>query len=115
MELYRWRWEAEKVFDQLKNKLGQKKARATSFLSKQTQALMATITHNLLILYEQALERGHRVTNTAEDDRRERRIETALWKGATSRPSGASLVLEARRATQRSVKFIGWLRDALRR
>lgn len=115
VELYRRRWEAEKVFDQLKNKLGQKKAWATSLISKQTQALLATITHNLLILYEQALQRRHGVTNTAEDDRREQRIETALWKSSASRLSVASLVLEARMATQRSVKFIRWLRDALRR
>ena len=115
VELYRRRWEAEKVFDQLKNKLGQKKAWATSLVAKQTQALLATITHNLLILYEQALERRHQVTNTAEDDRREQRIESALWKGSANRLAVASLVLEARRATQRSVKFIRWLRDALRR
>jgi len=115
VELYRRRWEAEKVFDQLKNKLGQKKAWATSLVAKQTQALLATMTHNLLILYEQALERRHQVTNTAEDDRRERRIESALWQGSVSRLAVASLVLEARRATQRSVKFIRWLRDALRR
>lgn len=115
VELYRRRWEAEKVFDQLKNKLGQKKAWATSLLSKQTQALMATITHNLLILYEQGLERRHGVTNTAEDERRERRLEAALWDCSASRLSVAALVFEARRATQRSVKFIRWLRDALRR
>ena len=115
VELYRRRWEAEKVFDQLKNKLGQKKAWATSLLAKQTQALMATITHHLLILYEQALERRHGVRNTAEDDRQERRIEAALWDCSASRLTVAALVLEARRATQRSVKFIRWLRHALRR
>jgi hypothetical protein len=115
VELYRRRWEAEKVFDQLKNKLGQKKAWATSLISKQTQALMATITHNLLILYEQGLERRHGVTNTAEDARRERRLEAALWNCSASRLVVASLVCEARRATQCSVKFIRWLRDALRR
>jgi len=115
VELYRRRWEAEKVFDQLKNKLGQKKAWATSLLAKQIQALMATITHNLLLVYEQALERRHGVTNTAEDDRREQRIEATIWNRPASRLSVAALVLEARRATERSVKFIRWLRDALRR
>jgi hypothetical protein len=114
VELYRRRWEAEKVFDQVKNKLGQKKAWGTSLVAKQTQALMIAITHNLLILYEQELEQRHQITNTAEDQRRERRLEEALGHRCGSRLSVASLVLEARRATQRSVKFIRWLRQALR-
>lgn len=113
-ELYRRRWEAEKVFDQLKNKLGQKKAWGTSLVAKQAQALMIAITHNLLIRYEQELEKRHQTRNTAEDDRRDRRIEAALRHCSGSRLNVPSLVLEARRATQRSVKFIRWLRQALR-
>lgn len=114
VELYRRRWEAEKVFDELKNKVGQKKAWATSLVAKQIQALMIAITHNLLILYEQELEQRHQITNTAEDQRRERRLEEVLGHRCGTRLSVASLVLEARRATQRSVKFIRWLRQALR-
>ena len=113
-ELYRRRWEAEKVFDQVKNKLGERKAWGTRLVAKQTQALMIAITHNLLILYEQELEQRHQITNTAEDQRRERRLEEALGHRCGSRLTVASLVLEARRATQRSVKFIRWLRQALR-
>lgn len=113
-ELYRRRWEAEKVFDEIKNKLGQKKAWGSSLEAKETQALLIAMTHNLLLCYEQDLERRHQVANTAEDQRRRRRIERAKRSGAKMGWPLPSLVVQARRATQRSVKFIRWLRHALR-
>jgi hypothetical protein len=113
-ELYRRRWEAEKVFDELKNKLGQKKAWGTTLVAKETQALMIAITHNLLLCYEHDLEQRHDVRNTAEDQRRNQRIDVAERTCAERRWPISSLVLQARRATQRSVKFIRWLRHAIR-
>lgn len=113
-ELYRRRWEAEKVFDEVKNKLGQKKAWGTSPVAKETQAQMIAITHNLLLAYEQDLEERHDAGNTAEDQRRRERIESVRAAGAGTGLPIASLLLQLRRATQRSVKFIRWLRHALR-
>ena len=113
-ELYRRRWEAEKVFDEIKNKLGQKKAWATTLQAKETQAQMIAITHNLLLCYEQDLEQRHDVNNTAEDRRRSQRTESARQACAAIQLPISSLVLRARRATQRSVKFIRWLRQAIR-
>ena len=114
VELYRRRWEAEKVFDEIKNKLGEKKAWATSLAAKKTQAQLIAITHNLLLIYEQSLELGHGVTNQAEDKRRTRRTETAGHACAKAGHPLSTLVLRVRRATQRSVKFIRWLRHAIR-
>jgi len=113
-ELYRRRWEAEKVFDEIKNKLGQKKAWGTSLVAKETQAQMIAITHNLLLGYEQDLEQQHDVNNTAEDQRRRQRIESAERTCASMGWPISSLVVQPRRATQRSVKFIRWLRQAIR-
>jgi len=113
-ELYRRRWEAEKVFDELKNKLGQKKAWGSTLVAKETQALMIAMTHNLLLCYEHDLEQRHDVTNTAEDQRRNQRIESAERTCAKIRWPISSLVLQTRRATQRSIKFIRWLRHAIR-
>jgi hypothetical protein len=113
-ELYRRRWEAEKVFDEVKNKLGQKKAWGTTLVAKESQALLIAITHNLLLCYEQHLEDRHDVQNTAEDQRRRTRIQSAEGACAKLGWPVSSLVLAARRATQRSVKFIRWLRHALR-
>ena len=66
VELYRRRWEAEKVFDEIKNKLGEKKAWATSLTAKESQALRIAITHNLPVRYEAQLERQQGVINAAE-------------------------------------------------
>lgn len=114
VELYRRRWEAEKVFDQIKNKLGEQKAWATSLVAKEAQALFITLTHNLLLLYEQELERRHGVSNQAEDRRRRQRAEQSEQAGAKNQTPLSTLVLQVRRATQRSVKFIRWLRQSLR-
>jgi hypothetical protein len=114
VELYRRRWEAEKVFDQIKNKLGEQKAWATSLAAKTAQAQLIALTHNLLLLYECQLEADHGVTNAAEDKRRAKRTALAGSQCATAGQPLSTLVLAARRATQRSVKFIRWLRHALR-
>jgi hypothetical protein len=113
-ELYRRRWDVEKVFDELKNKLGEKKAWATSSEAKQTQAHFLTITHNLLLLYEQALAVRHAVQNHAEDQRRSERLKEHQHIARTNGQLLSTLVARALSATQRSVKFIRWLREALR-
>ena len=66
-ELYRRRWDVEKVFDEIKNKLGEKKAWGTSLAAKAAQGQLVALTHNLLLLYEARLEREHGVSNAAED------------------------------------------------
>jgi len=114
VELYRRRWEAEKVFDQIKNKLQEKKAWASSLEAKEAQAHCVAITHNLLILYERRLETRHAVTNQAEDRRRAQRTEVAQQKCAEARQPLSELVVQAQRATQRSVKFVRWLRQSIR-
>ena len=114
VELYRRRWEAEKVFDEIKNKLGEKKAWATSLTAKEAQAQLIASTHNLLLLYEQKLAAQHGVVNQAEDQRRAQRSEKAAQKCAQAGQPLSALVLGARKATQRSLKFVRWLRQSLR-
>lgn len=72
------------------------------------------LTHNLLLRYEQMLERQHGVKNEAEDQRREKRAALAIVTAASKGLALSSLVVQARRTTQRSVKFIRWLRRSLR-
>jgi hypothetical protein len=113
-ELYRRRWDVEKVFDQIKNKLGEKKAWGTSLVAKATQGQRVALTHNLLLIYEARLERDHGVSNAAEDQRRQERQRE--MKQAARRAGGQLTPLRTglRRATQRSVKHLRWLRQALR-
>ncbi len=113
-ELYRRRWEVEKVFDQIKNKLGEQKAWATSLEAKSAQAQFIALTHNLLLLYEQTLEARHGISNQAEDLRRQQRTQAAERACKKEGTPLSSLVVGAQRATQRSVKFLRWLRQSLR-
>lgn len=113
-ELYRRRWDVEKVFDEIKNKLGEKKAWGTSLVAKATQGQLVALTHNLLLIYEARLEREHGMRNAAEDQRRqERQREMKQAARQTGNPL-TTLRTGLRRATQRSVKFLRWLRHALR-
>lgn len=114
VELYRRRWEVEKVFDQLKNKVTERKAWATSLVAKEAQGHLTALTQNLLLIYEQRIEDKHGVSNGAEDRRRQKRVEALAWTASEAGREVSSLLLGVRRATQRSVKFIRWLRFALR-
>ena|GEM_PF-195501 len=53
--LYRMRWDIEKVFDELKNKLQQTKAWASSATAKQIQAQFICLIHNLMRLMQREL------------------------------------------------------------
>lgn len=113
-ELYRRRWDIEKVFDEVKNKLGERKAWGTSLVAKATQGQLVALTHNLLLLYEARLEAEHGVSNTAEDHRRQQRRQAAERLARQAGRPISSLRAGVQRATQRSVKFLRWLRQALR-
>ena len=101
-ELYRRRWDVEKVFDQIKNKLGEKKAWGTSLEAKATQRQLVALTHNLLLRYEARLEREHGVSNEAEDQRRQELQRETRQAGNPL----TTLRTGLRRAMQRSVKLI---------
>jgi hypothetical protein len=51
-QLYRMRWDIEKVFDDVKNKFKEQKAWATSEVAKTTQAELICITYNLTRRFE---------------------------------------------------------------
>jgi hypothetical protein len=114
VELYRRRWEAEKVFDEIKNKLGEKKAWGSTQEAREAQARCIAITHNLLLSYERRLEVDQDVHNRCEDARRAKRTSEAEDRCARSGRPLSTLVIAARRASQRSVKFVRWVRQSLR-
>jgi hypothetical protein len=72
------------------------------------------LTHNLLLLYEQVLEQRHGVANHAEDQRRRQRLKQMVAVVVQAKQSLSTLRRQARRATQQSVKFLRWLRAAIR-
>jgi hypothetical protein len=110
--LYKLRWDIEKVFDEKKNKLGEKKSWASSETAKAAQSQMLCLTHNAMMLVEVRLEKKG-VENHAEDKRRAKRLEKAT-EAAKKLGRQLPLPLElVQRATSRSVKLIRWLQASL--
>jgi hypothetical protein len=109
--LYRLRWDIEKVFDEFKNKLSEKKAWASGATAKTIQAQFLCLMHNLLRLFEVRVLVPAEVQNEAEDRRRQKRlgvVQAELQKKGEPLPW---LVKVLQRCTQCSVKFIRWLRS----
>jgi len=102
--LYKQRWDIEKVFDEYKNKMDEKKSWGSGSESKTAHAIFLCLTHNLLLLLESILaEEG--IVNDGEISRREIRKEKAIKKGANF------VATYVQRCTVRSVKFIRWLHN----
>jgi len=103
--IYKQRWDVEKVFDELKSKLVEKKAWGSSPTAKSTQAQFLCLTHNLMVLLEEEIRRVDQIDNTPERKRKAGRREEAA-------KSGANFVATAlQRITVRTLKFIRWLRN----
>ena len=111
--LYKTRWDIEKIFDQVKNKLSEKKAWATSETAKTMQAQFICLAHNLMLIFESCLEQIG-VENIKEDVRRRTRLDKALKtsKGNKKRKLPTFLTTP-KQPTQRSLKYIRWLRNHL--
>ena len=107
--LYKTRWEIEKVFDETKTKLQEKKSWATSVTAKEMQAHFVALVHNLLLLVQDQHEQQG-VVNTAETERKEKRLEQhekALTENGRSLPL---IYKTLQRFTQATFKLIRWLR-----
>ena len=111
--LYRIRWDIEKTFDELKNKLEETKAWGSSATAKTMQAHFLCLAHNLMILFEQSLEKIHGIRNEAEIARKDRRLESERIRLAKESQMIPTLYYSLQRITQRSLKFIRWLRVQL--
>jgi hypothetical protein len=109
-QIYRMRWDIEKVFDDVKNKQSEKKAWATSAIAKTMQAQLICLAHNLMRLCERWLEAEAGIVNVSERERRGQRVaelEKALAKQGHRLPEPWLLTL---RFTQIAVKLMRWLR-----
>lgn len=109
--LYLRRWDIEKVFDQLKNKLFETQAWGSSINAKRTQAQALCLTHNLLELFERQLASIHGVRDEAGLRRRDQRIAERVELASTLGRCVSSLLTTAFAGPlQRSIKFLRWLR-----
>jgi hypothetical protein len=107
--LYKTRWEIEKVFDETKTKLQEQKAWATSVTAKAMQAQFMCLAHNLLLLLQdQHQQLG--VANTAESERKQKRLEQQEHALASRKKTLPLLYKAIQRFTQATFKLIRWLR-----
>jgi hypothetical protein len=104
------RWDIEKVFDEKKNKLHEKKAWATSPTARCQQAHFTALAHNLMVLLELHLANEEGIFDEKIESKRLERLrltnESIRQRGLRPNP----LVANLSRTTQRSLQFIRWLR-----
>jgi Transposase DDE domain len=112
--LYKSRWDVEKVFDEFKNKLGETKSWASTPNAKTCQARLLCLTHNLMTLMEDQIFRESGIRNEAEI---KRKAQTLATRDEDSKSKGCGGPTELQKAiqrlTQRTVKFIRWLKNHL--
>lgn len=112
--LYKMRWDVEKVFDEFKNKLGETKSWASTANAKTCQARLLCLTHNLMTLMEEQILKTTGIHNEAEV---KRKAKTLAKRDEQSKSNGGDglppLQKSIQRLTQRTVKFIRWLKNHL--
>ncbi len=107
-QLYKMRWNIEKSFDEVKNKLGEKKAWATSATAKSMQAQFVCLTVNLLQILEH--DRGSEgIHNEPEEKRRAWRLGQAKARAASQKTLLPKALFLVQQMTQHSVKLIRWV------
>jgi len=109
--LYKHRWDIEKIFHQLKSKMKERKSWASSTEAKKSHAIFECITHNLLLLIEKHIEKTEGFRDEAEAKKQAGRIKAA--PGTIVRAVGNFINSALARATQRTQRFIRWVRVRL--
>ncbi len=111
--IYKLRWDIEKVFDEIKNKLGQQKAWGKGEVSKIQQAHFVTVTHNLFMMFEKKLKLEEGITDEKVRKKQIQRLSLDAEKARLAGRVPNMLVAKVTRATQRSLQFLRWLRVEL--
>ena len=110
--LYKHRWDIEKVFDELKTKCGEQRSWASSETAKQAHALFLCLAHNLMIFLESEIQQNEKISDTVEPKKKVARLKNKI-KGWRKKLQPSFINSFFKRASQRTERFIRWLRDAL--
>ncbi|MFT4549381.1 MAG: hypothetical protein ACI9MB_003355, partial [Verrucomicrobiales bacterium] len=91
------------------NKMLERKSWASGNTAKKMHANLICLTHNLMVMLEDEIEKGGGISNVSERKRKSEREEK-------SKESGSDYVATMiQRFTVRSVKFVRWLRNDIYR
>ena len=114
--LYKHRWDIEKVFHQFKSKLEETRSWSSDKNGKQAHALFLCLIHNLMILFEQQVSKEENLRDVIEEKKAKIRERTRpIPKGQGWRRKLPSSFINSffKRASQRTCRFVRWLRNAL--
>ena len=110
VQLYRMRWDIEKVFDELKNKLEETKAWSKSLTGKRMQAQFIVLCYNLLLRLRDNIEQREGIKDTEQEKKQELRWSKTLKCYELAKRPVPTWLATLRRTTQLGVKFIRWVR-----
>ena len=110
--LYKHRWDIEKVFDEFKTKLEEQRSWASSKEAKMAHGLFLCLTHNLMLLMENQLNEKENMKDTVEPKKKMIREKTKQ-KGWRKKLPVSYINGFFERASQRTMRFIRWLRMSL--
>lgn len=111
--LYKHRWDIEKIFHQFKSKMNERKSWASSLEAKQGHAIFECLAHNLLLMFEQYLSHSEGLRDELEEKKQRGRSKSAGFAAAGLihiRAVGNFINTALQRATQRTQRFIRWVR-----
>lgn len=109
--LYKHRWDIEKIFHELKSKLKERKSWASSPEAKKSHAIFECLTHNLLLLFEKHIEINEGFRD--EIEQRKQAGRTKASPGTIVQAVRNFINSALTRATQRTQRFIRWVRVRL--
>lgn len=113
--LYKHRWDIEKIFHQFKSKLNERKSWASTPEAKQCNALFECLAHNLLLLFERHLivQEGLRDEVEARLQKGRGRPPAETTEGGVLGSARSFINSAVTRATQRTQRFIRWVRGRI--
>ncbi len=108
--IYKHRWDIEKVFHQLKSKMEERKSWASSPHAKRNHGIFECIAHNLALLAEEEVKAMGLIdqVEVKKSTIREKTRSNKLGKALVTGKNFINYTIQ--RATQRTVRFIRWLR-----
>lgn len=111
--LYKHRWDIEKIFHQLKSKMHERKSWASSLAAKESHAVFECLAHNLLLLFEEELNQDEGLYDEVEEQKQTGRGRPTTTVTGVMKIVRNFINSAMTRATQRSQRFIRWVRVRL--
>jgi hypothetical protein len=111
--IYKMRWNIEKVFDQIKNKMMERKAWANSIEAKKQQAAFICLAYNLMLILQFHLELEEGILDEKSIEKRKKRLQEDSESATKNGREMNILVLTYSRPSQCCCQFIRWLKACI--